>query len=68
MISYEEQIITIRKILKDGDGGEIPDEAVVHGLNIEAPGRFDLMNAKVCSNGKVDVIVDEQTTVIPVAQ
>jgi len=60
--------ITIRKILKDGDGGEIPDEAVVHGLNIEAPGRFDLMNAKVCSNGKIEVTVDEETSVVPVTQ
>lgn len=58
--------LNIRKILKKGDGGAVPDQAVVRGLNVETSGRFDLINAKIYSNGAINVVVDEETTVVPV--
>ncbi len=58
--------LNIRKILKKGDGGSVPDQAVVHGLKVEASGRFDLINARIFSNGAITIVVDEETTVVPV--
>ncbi|MBI2428889.1 MAG: hypothetical protein HYV29_08865 [Ignavibacteriales bacterium] len=57
--------LNIRKILKDGDGGVLPDEAVVHGLRVENPGRFNLVNARIFSNGAINIVVDEETTIVP---
>ncbi|MDE3059186.1 MAG: hypothetical protein KGJ59_14660 [Bacteroidota bacterium] len=57
--------LNIRKILKKGDGGAIPDQAVIRGLNVETAGRFDLINARIFSNGSINVIVDEETAVVP---
>jgi hypothetical protein len=57
--------LNIRKVLKKGDGGTVPDQAVVHGLKVETSGRFDLINARISSNGTINIVVDEETTVVP---
>ncbi len=58
--------INIRKIVKDGDGRPVPNEASVYGLKVERPGRFNLINARIYSNGQINVVVDEETMVVAV--
>jgi len=57
----------INKILRDGDGKPIPDQVVVEGLEVEEPGFYTLVNARIFSNGHINVVVDAETQVIPVA-
>jgi len=57
--------LNIRKILKDGDGKPVPNQAAIHGLKVERAGRFNLINAKIFSNGEINVIVDDESKVVP---
>jgi hypothetical protein len=56
--------IRVRKVTIAGDGRRLPDEAVVQGLDVAGDGTYDLLNALVRSNGKLQVIVDEVTQVV----
>ena len=55
--------IRIREILAAGDERPLPSEVVVHGLDVGAAGMYDVLNARLSSNGVIRLIVDEQTSV-----
>jgi hypothetical protein len=57
--------LRLRRTSIAGDGKPLPNEALVHGLNVPAEGTYDLINALVRSNGDLRVIVDEVTQVVP---
>jgi hypothetical protein len=57
--------IRLRRVTMAGDGKALPNAAVVQGLDVPAPGTYDLVNALVRSNGDLRVIVDEVTEVVP---
>jgi hypothetical protein len=57
--------LNIRKVLQSGDGRRIPDQAVVQGLKVRKSGFYNLVNARIFSNGMINVVVDSKTEVVP---
>jgi hypothetical protein len=58
------QGITVNEQITPGDGGPIPEEAILDGVVVPGtftPGLYHLKNAKLFSNGTMQVIADENT-------
>ena len=60
--------ITVREVIATGDGQPLPTEAVVEGLVVPEPGTYDIFNALVHSNGKLQLRVDSATRIVPRAR
>ena len=60
--------ITVRKTTTPGDGGPLPSNAIVEGLNVPSEGIYDLKDVLVQSNGDLRVIIDGASRVEPVAR
>jgi hypothetical protein len=58
--------IRVREVTVPGDGGPLPADVVVDGLEVASGGSYDLLNVLVQSNGDLRLIVDEATRVVPV--
>ena len=58
--------IRVRKVAISGDGGPLPTDVVVEGLEVANVGAYDLLNVLVRSNGDLRLIVDEASRVVPV--
>lgn len=58
--------IRVREVTIPGDGGPLPSDVVVEGLEVAGGGSYDLLNVLVQSNGDLRLIVDEATRVVPV--
>lgn len=56
--------IDIRKIVKAGDGGELPEKAFVKGLIVESEGYYDLQDVVIRSNGVNTIEVDENSRAV----
>lgn len=59
--------IVIREVLAQGDGDPLPNDVVLDGLSVPAPGTYDILNAIVHSNGSLLVRVDSETKIVPAA-
>jgi hypothetical protein len=59
--------IRVREVTVPGDGGPLPTDVVVEGMEVASDGSYDLLNVLVQSNGDLRLIVDEATKVVPVA-
>jgi hypothetical protein len=57
--------IRVRKVTIPGDGGPLPTNAIVEGLEVASGGTYDLLNVLVRSNGDLRLIVDDATRVVP---
>jgi hypothetical protein len=57
--------IRLRRVAISGDGGPLPTEVIVDGLEVASGGTYDLLNVLVRSNGDLRLIVDEATRVVP---
>ena len=55
--------IQVRAILNCGDGRPLPTKVVLEGLTVPAPGTYDVLNARLSSNGDIRLVVDDQTSV-----
>ena len=60
--------IRVREILNRGDDRPLPTNVAVQGLEVPAAGSYDILNALVCSNGDLRLVVDDQTWVVPAVQ
>ena len=60
--------LTIREVVLPGDGAPLPQEVVVEGLAVEREGFYDIRNALVRSNGRIEVVIDGSTEVTPTRQ
>ena len=60
--------ITVRETTTPGDGGPLPSNVVLEGLDIPAEGTYDLKDVLVQSNGDLRVIIDAASRVEPVAK
>lgn len=60
--------VKVREVTAPGDGGPLPNDVVVNGLEVAAGGTYDLINVLVQSNGDLRLIVDEATKVVPVTK
>ena len=58
--------IRVREVTVPGDGGPLPTDAIVEGLEVASLGTYDLLNVLVQSNGDLRLIVDDATRVVPV--
>jgi len=56
--------IQVRETTIPGDGGPLPSNVIVEGLEIAADGTYDLRNVLVQSNGDLRVIMDGASQVV----
>jgi len=57
--------IRVREVLNRGDDRPLPSNVAVEGLEVPTSGRYDILNALVCSNGDLRLVVDDKTWVVP---
>ena len=55
--------VQVRRVTIEGDGGPLPDRAVLDGFRVPGEGTYDLLNVLVRSNGDLRLIVDEASRV-----
>jgi hypothetical protein len=60
--------IAIKETTTPGDGGPLPSNVIVEGLEVPAEGTYDLLNALVQSNGDLRVIVDGASRLEPASK
>ena len=60
--------IRVRQVLASGDGGPLPTNVIVEGLEVPGAGFYDLLNVLVRSNGDIRLVVDAETRVVPAAE
>jgi hypothetical protein len=60
--------ITVRETTTPGDGGPLPSNVILEGLEIPAEGTYDLKDVLVQSNGDLRVIIDGASRVEPVVR
>jgi hypothetical protein len=53
----------VRRVSIEGDGGPLPESAVLDGLRVPVEGTYDLINVLVRSNGDLRLIMDEASRV-----
>jgi hypothetical protein len=58
--------IRVREVLAPGDGRPLPSEVVLEGLVVPEPGTYDILNAVIHSNGKLQVRADSATRIVRV--
>jgi hypothetical protein len=56
--------IGVREVTVPGDGGPLPSDVVIEGLEVAGGGSYDLLNVLVQSNGDLRLIVDDATRVV----
>ena len=57
--------IKVRETTTPGDGGVLPRNVVLEGLEVPADGTYDLIDVLVQSNGDLRVIMDGASRVVP---
>ena len=57
--------IRVRETLNRGDDRPLPTNVAVEGFEVPTAGSYDILNALVCSNGDLRLVVDEQTRIVP---
>ena len=60
--------IRVREVTVPGDGGPLPTDVVVEGMEVASDGSYDLLNVLVQSNGDLRLIVDDATRVVPASR
>lgn len=56
--------IGIREVLTQSDGGSLPESVELDGLDVPAPGTYDLADVLIQSNGRIRVVVDSRTRLV----
>jgi hypothetical protein len=56
--------IRVREILNRGDDRPLPADVTLEGLEVPTSGTYDILNALVCSNGDLRLVVDDATRVV----
>ncbi len=57
--------VRIRETVQAGDGGPLPSDVAVTGLAVDQEGIYDIRNAFISSNGRIQVAVDDRSRVVP---
>ena len=60
--------IKIREVIAPGDEAPLPTEAAVEGLVVPYSGTYDIFNALIHSNGKLQLKIDSATRIVPRAR
>ena len=56
--------VEVRSVSIEGDGGSLPDRAILDGLRVPIEGTYDLINVLVRSNGDLRLIMDEASRAV----
>lgn len=56
--------IRVREILNRGDDRPLPADVTLEGLEVPTSGTYDILNALVCSNSDLHLVVDDATRVV----
>src|SRR5712691_3867005 len=57
--------IRVREVLQRGDDRPLPTNVMLRGLEVPVAGTYDILNARVSSNGDIDLVVDDKTWLVP---
>ena len=57
--------IRVREVLQGGDDRPLPTGVLLQGLEVPISGTYDIFNARVSSNGDIELVVDEKTWLAP---
>jgi len=57
--------IRVRETLNRGDDRPLPTDVRLRGLEVPISGTYDLFNARVSSNGDIELVVDDETWLVP---
>jgi hypothetical protein len=60
--------ITVKDTTAAGDGGALPKNVVLQGLQVPAEGTYDLIDVLVQSNGDLRVVMDGASRVVPTSR
>jgi hypothetical protein len=60
--------IRVRETTTPGDGGPLPSNVIVQGLEVPGDGTYDLVDVLVQSNGDLRVIMDGTSRAVPVVK
>jgi hypothetical protein len=60
--------ISVREVIALGDEAPLPTEAMVEGLVVPYSGTYDIFNALIHSNGKLQLKFDSATRIVPRAR
>jgi hypothetical protein len=56
--------LSVRQVLTRGDGGPLPAELDLTGLEVPYAGVYDILNVRLSSNGAMRVVVDDSSRVV----
>jgi hypothetical protein len=59
------QGVKVSETLRPGDGQPLPNEVALTGLSVDREGFYNIRNALITSNGKIEVTLDERSRVVP---
>ena len=57
--------IRVREVLQGGDDCPLPTNVMLQGLEVPIAGAYDIFNARVSSNGEIELVVDDKTWLVP---
>jgi len=60
--------VRVRETTTPGDGGPLPENVVLQGLDVATDGTYDLIDVLVQSNGDLRLIMDGASQVVPEAR
>jgi hypothetical protein len=60
--------VRIRETVRPGDGGPLPADVALAGLDVDGEGFYDIRNALISSNGRIQIALDDQSRVVPRAK
>ena len=55
--------VEVRRVSIEGDGGPLPEQTILEGLQVPVEGTYDLINVLIRSNGDLRLIMDEASRV-----
>src|SRR5262245_32815669 len=56
--------LTVNRTIQPGDGLPLPAEVAVEGLRVPAEGFYTIRNARISSNGRIEIAVDQESDVV----
>jgi len=56
--------VRVRETVQSGDGRPLPATVDVTGLTVDGEGFYDIHNALIRSNGRIQVVLDEASRVV----
>jgi hypothetical protein len=56
--------VRVRETVRAGDGEPLPPHVTITGLSVDREGIYDIKNALISSNGRIEISLDDQSSVV----